>query len=139
MPDHSLHIVLPVLLAALAAFLIGALWYSPLLFANAWVRAQGFTPERLAAMQATAWRAYVGSGVAFLVMGSVLRLFLAHSRADSAGDGAAWAFHAWLGFALPIGVMSYLYTDKPLALLLIDTGYQLVYLTVMGAILGAWL
>ena len=139
MPGHALPVVLPVLLAALAAFLIGGLWYSPLLFAKAWVRAQGYTPEKMAAMQAKAWRAYAGSCVAFLVMAWVLRLFLAHLRADSASDGAVWAFHAWLGFALPIGVMSYLYTDKPFALLLIDTGYQLVYLTVMGAILGAWL
>lgn len=30
-----------ILIAALAALLIGALWYSPLLFAKAWVRAHG--------------------------------------------------------------------------------------------------
>jgi hypothetical protein len=49
---------LPILVAALAAFLIGALWYSPVLFAKAWVRANGYTPEKLAAMQANAGRAY---------------------------------------------------------------------------------
>src|SRR4026209_195631 len=43
---HSFHIFV----AALIAFLIGALWYSPVLFAKAWVRANGFTPEKLAAM-----------------------------------------------------------------------------------------
>jgi hypothetical protein len=129
---------LPVLAAAFAAFLIGALWYSPLLFANAWVRAHGYTPERLAAMRAGAARAYAGSFVAFLVMAFVLRLFILHIGADSAGDGAAWGFHAWLGFALPIGFTAHVYSDRPVAVFLIDAGYQLVYMTVMGAILGGW-
>jgi hypothetical protein len=131
---HSFHI----LVAALVAFLIGALWYSPVLFAKAWVRANGFTPEKLAAMQANAGRAYAGSFVAFVVMASVLGLLLRHLGADSTADGAAWGFHAWVGFALPIGFTANLYSDKPVAAFLIDAGYQLVYMTVMGAILGAW-
>jgi len=131
---HSFHI----LVAALVAFLIGALWYSPVLFAKAWVRTNGYTPERLAAMQANAGRAYAGSFVAFVVMASVLGLLLRHLGADSTADGAAWGFHAWLGFALPIGFTANLYSDKPAAAFLIDAGYQLVYMTVMGAILGAW-
>jgi hypothetical protein len=129
---------LPVLVAALAAFLIGVLWYSPLLFAKAWVRANGYTPEKLAAMQANAARAYAGSFVAFVVMASVLGLLIRHIGADSAGDGAAWGFHTWLGFALPIGFTANLYSDKPSVAFLIDAGYQLVYMTVMGAILGGW-
>ena len=129
---------LPILVAALAAFLIGALWYSPVLFAKAWVRTNGYTPERLAAMRANAGRAYAGSFVAFVVMASVLGLLLRHLGADSTADGAAWGFHAWLGFALPIGFTANLYSDKPAAAFLIDAGYQLVYMTVMGAILGAW-
>jgi hypothetical protein len=125
---------LPVLVAALAAFLI-VRWYSPLLFAKAWVRANGYTPEKLAAMQANAARAYAGS---FVVMASVLGLLIRHIGADSAGDGVAWGFHAWLGFALPIGFTANLYSDKPSVAFLIDAGYQLVYMTVMGAILGGW-
>ena len=49
-----------------------------------------------------------------------------------------WAFHAWLGFALPLGFIAHLYSQKRIAAWLIDLGYQLVYLLVMGAILGAW-
>jgi hypothetical protein len=39
---------------------------------------------------------------------------------------------------MPLGFIAKLYSDKALATFLIDTGYQFVYLTVMGAILGAW-
>jgi hypothetical protein len=129
---------LSILIAAIVAWLIGALWYSPLLFAKAWAQAHGYTPEKLASMQAKAGRAYAGSFVAFLVIAGVLHLFLNHLGANSVQHGAGWGFHAWLGFALPIGFISYLYSDKLIATFLIDTGYQLVYLTAMGAILGAW-
>jgi hypothetical protein len=124
--------------AALAAWLIGALWYSPVLFAKAWVRAHGYTPEKLAAMRAGAAKAYAGSFVAFVLMAAVFRLFLNHLGADGLHDGLGWGFHAWLGFALPLGFIANLYSDKSLATFLIDAGYQLVYFLAMGAILGAW-
>jgi hypothetical protein len=127
-----------ILVAALAAWLIGALWYSPLLFAKAWVRAHGYSPEKLAAMQATAGRAYAGSFAAFVLIAYVLHIFLSHLGADTLQKGAGWGFHAWVGFALPIGFTANLYSDKPMMTFVIDTGYQLVYLTAMGAILGAW-
>lgn len=130
--------LLAIPVAALVAFLIGGLWYSNLMFAKAWVNAHGHTPEKLAAMQAGAGRAYTGSLVAFLLMATVLSIFLKHLDVETMQQGAGWGFHAWLGFAVPIGFTAQLYSDKKFATFLIDAGYQLVYLTVMGAILGAW-
>jgi hypothetical protein len=124
--------------AALAAWLIGAVWYSPLLFAKAWVKAHGYSPEKLAAMQASAGKAYAGSFLAFVLIAWVLHIFLSRLGADSFQKGAMWGFHAWLGFALPIGFTANLYSDKPFMTFVIDAGYQLVYLTIMGGILGAW-
>jgi len=134
----SSHHVFPILTAAAVAFLIGALWYSPLLFAKAWMQAQGHTPEKLAAMQKTAGRAYGVSFLCFLLMAFVLHLFLSSVGAADAGSGAHWGALAWLGFAFTIGLTANVYSDKPLAAFLIDTGYQLVYLVVMGAILAGW-
>lgn len=129
----------PVILgAAVLAWVIGALWYSPLLFAKAWVAAHGYTPEKLAVMQKHAGKAYAGSLVAFGMMAFVLHLFLNHLGASDAVAGAGWGFHAWVGFAFPIGLTAWLYSDKRVATFLIDTGYQLVYLTAMGAVLGRW-
>ena len=129
----------PVILgAALTAWLIGALWYSPLLFAKAWVKAHSYTPEKLAAMRAGAGKAYAGSFLAFVLIAFVLHLFLNHLGVTTAGAGAGWGLHAWLGFALPIGFTANLYSDKPIATFLIDAGNQLVYLVAMGAILGRW-
>ena len=131
---HALHLSV----AALVAFAIGALWYSPLLFAKAWIRANGYTPEKVAAAQANAARTYTGTFVALLLMAGVMHIVLAHLGADTAGRGAGWGFHLWLGIALPLGFIAHLYSDKSVTAFAIDTVYPLVYMTVMGAILGAW-
>lgn len=71
----------------MVAFVIGALWYSPLLFAKQWVQAHGHTPEKLAAMQKRAQRAYAVSFICFLVMAGAVGLLVAmtHMSAASAG------------------------------------------------------
>ena len=124
--------------AAVAVFLLGALWYSPLLFAKQWVRANGYTPEKLERMKATAGRAYGVSFLCYVVTAAVFSLVLAHLGADTAAEGAGWGFHIWLGFALTLGLTANMFSDKPLAAFAIDAGYQLVYLILMGAILAAW-
>lgn len=37
------------IVSAVAAFAVGAVWYSPLLFAKQWMQVHGHTPEKLAA------------------------------------------------------------------------------------------
>jgi hypothetical protein len=124
--------------AALLTWVLGALWYSPLLFAKAWVKANGYTPEKVAAMQANAPKAYAGSFIAFVLMAYVFHLFLNHLGTTTLASGAGWGFHAWVGFALPLGFTAFVYSDRALPAFLIDAGYQLVYLTAMGAMLARW-
>ena len=132
------HNILAILVAAVVAWLIGALWYSPLLFAKQWVAAHEFGPEALAKMKGDAPRAYGISFVAFLVMAAVLSIVLNHLDAHDWRSGALWGAHIWLGFALTLGLIANVYSGKKFAVFMIDTGYQLVYLIAMGAILGAW-
>ena len=134
---HS-HNYVAIIVAAVVAFLVGGLWYSPLVFAKQWIAAHGFTAEQLAGMKAGAPKAYGISFVALVVMAAVLSLILNHLGVQDWMGGALWAAHIWLGFAATIGLMANLYGGRKFAVFLIDTGYQLVYLVVMGAILGAW-
>ncbi len=124
--------------AAVAAWLIGSVWYSPLLFAKAWAAAHGYPREKLVEMQKSAGKAHAGSLAAFVAMAYVLHLFFSQLGADTLATGVAWGVHAWVGLALPLGFIAYLYSDKRIATFLIDTGYQLTHLLAMGAILGAW-
>ncbi|MBA2685070.1 MAG: DUF1761 domain-containing protein [Gemmatimonadaceae bacterium] len=132
------HNIFAILVAAVIAFMLGGLWYSPLLFAKQWIAAHGFTDGQVAALKTGAPKAYGISFVAMIVMASVLSIVLNHLGAHDWRSGALWAAHIWLGFAATIGLMANLYSGKKFAVFLIDTGYQLLYLVVMGAILGSW-
>ena len=46
MPTANVNIV-AVLVAALVTFVLGAFWYSPVLFARQWMQAQGYSPEKV--------------------------------------------------------------------------------------------
>lgn len=129
---------LAVIVAALATFFIGALWYSPMLFAKQWKKAHGYTEEKLKEMQKTAMPAYVVSLVCYLVMAYVLAMFIGLMHVASVKGGIWVGFFAWLGFAATIGLTANMFSDKKLSTYIIAAGYQLVYLLVMGAILGAW-
>lgn len=50
--------------------------------------------------------------------------------------GLTSAFWVWLGFVMPVQTTATIFGDKKWPLLAIDTGYQLVSLIVMGAVIG---
>ncbi|HEV8151128.1 MAG TPA: DUF1761 domain-containing protein [Gemmatimonadales bacterium] len=129
---------LAVLVAALASFVLGALWYSPALFARQWVAAHSYTPEKIQAMKRGMARTYLLSFVCFLVTAWVLAVFIDRMALLSWLGGAKLGALAWFGFAATIGLTANLYSDKPLLAWIIDAGYQLVYLVGMGIILAVW-
>ena len=125
--------------AAVAAFVIGMVWYSPLLFGKAWSAAHGYTPEKVATMKAGGMgKAYAASLIGSLVTALVIGILVDRMDVLTALGGAKVGGLAWLGFAAPIGLSANLFSDKPFSLWLIDTGYQLVYLIAMGLILAKW-
>ena len=126
---------LAVVVAALATFLIGGVWYSPILFARVWMRAAGLTEAELARSFNPA-RVFGGAFVLALVMATNLALFLGPSA--SLGFGAFAGAAAGLGWVTASLGIIYLFERRPLLLLLVNGGYQVVAYTAMGAILGAW-
>jgi hypothetical protein len=129
---------LPVIVSAVATFAIGALWYSPLLFAKAWVAAHGHTPEKLAQMRATMGRAYGVSFLCYVVMAAAMAVLIGRMDIIYVRGGVKLGALIGVGFAATIGLTANVYSDKRLAVWLIDAGYQIVYLMAMGAILVAW-
>ena len=129
---------LAVVVAAVAAWLLGALWYSPALFARQWMAAHNYTPEKIAAMKQGMAKKYAISLVCMLVMAWVMAVLIDRLGILSALGGVKLGGITWLGFAATIGLTANLYSDKPLAAYLIDAAYQLVYMIVMGIILAVW-
>jgi len=125
---------LAVFVAALSAFAIGGLWYSPLLFQRAWMRANRFTPADVAG---GSMAGIFGPAFVFAVVMSLnLAMFLNAPDTTPAWGAAAGALSAvWV--SLGIATVA-LFERRPFAYTAINGGYWLVSFTVMGTILGAW-
>jgi hypothetical protein len=129
---------LAAIVAAIVAWLIGALWYSPMLLGKQWVAAHGFTPERIAAMQKGAAKAYGGSVICFLAIALTLAVLVGYLGMGHWLQGAKLGLLLWAGIAAPLALIAHLYSDRRFATFVIDAGYQLVYFIAMGAIIAAW-
>jgi len=129
---------LAVLVSAVLAFAIGGLWYSPFLFANQWVNAHGFTEERVNEMQKGASKAYSISLVCQVLIALAMAVIAGYLHLTALVQGLKLGLLAWGGFALPLGLMATMFTDRKMTVFLIDTGYQLVFLLVIGSIISVW-
>jgi hypothetical protein len=121
---------LGVLLAALATFLVGGLWYS-VLFAKVWQREAGVTDAQL---KRGTVRVFVGSFLLALVMAVVLAAFIGDGGAGFGMLAGLAAGVAWVAAALGI---NYLFERRSLTLFAINASYNVVAFTAMGAIIGA--
>lgn len=120
--------------AAVSAFVLGGLWYSPALFGNAWMRATGLTPEELG--RANPAVTYGVSFVLALIASVVFALFLGPAPALGFAIGAgASAGLCWVAASFGI---NYLFERKRFSLFLINGGYHTVQFTLYGLILGLW-
>ena len=122
-----------VIVAALAAFPLGALWYGPL-FQKRWMTVAGVSPSP--GGDAGRVKTYAAALVLNLVVATSLALFI--------GPEAGWSFGLFAGLmagftfvAMALGVI-YLFERRPFALWAINAGYQVVVFSVMGIVLGVW-
>ena len=124
---------LAVIAAALSMFVLGAVWYSPVLFVKAWAKAAGLEIDY---EKRGNFAAILGvSFVLTLVMATNLAFFTA--PLDLGGTIAA-AVAAGLGWAaLSLWVIS-LFERRPFVYVLINGGYLTVGFALMGLILGVW-
>ena len=104
-----------VAVSALAYWLLGGLWYSPLLFARPFVAL-----------------------LISLLLAYVLAHFVRFTGAETARTGLLAGFWLWLGFVATTNLETVLFEGRPLGLYLINNGYHLVGLLGMGALLAVW-
>jgi phosphate starvation-inducible membrane PsiE len=133
---------LAVVVAAAARFIVGAIWFSPPLFLKPWREMTGVSEEKMRAGMA---RALISDAIGCLVMAFVL-LYAIHFAAAAPGAqvgnpivfGAVAGFFNWLGFiSVPIFSLA-VHEHRSLRYYLVTSGYNLVALLIMGAILAAW-
>lgn len=118
-----------VVAAIIASGLLGALWYSPLMFLPAWSRAAGREPVQNGAVYAATFLSAVAAAVAFGWWAGP-----GPSIEEAVLDGlVVGVFFA----ASSIG-LHYAFAGRPLALWLIDGGFQLARFVLIGVVFGLW-
>lgn len=123
--------------SALAYWMLGAVWYTA--FANPFVALMRWKPEDLARVEAEGAGVELGVALAAsLVSAYVLAHVVRFVGAEDAWRGAQAGFLVWLGFVATTNLNTVLFEFRPLGLYLINSGYHLVGLLGMGALLAVW-
>lgn len=122
--------LLSVLCAAVAVFFLGGLWYSPLLFLNAWLRESGQKP-----VEKHGPKPFLFSFVFSFISALLFSLFAPHSDLmTSLGSGLVIGV-GWVATSFGI---NYQFSGRSLTILAIDGGYHIAQFLIYGLIIGAW-
>ena len=126
---------LAVVVAAVAYWFLGALWYA-VLFSKPWMALEHMTVEQARSMNPIL--PYVITLLLNLLIAFVLAQVCLWRNATTAARGASLGILLWIGVVGPITYTTYMYELRPFQLFAINQFYPLVGLCLMGAILGAW-
>lgn len=121
-----------IIAAVVVYFGIGAIWYSPLLFAKAWMAELGKKKADLAGAQA----AMIVTFVAMVVLVLVEAYVVSATMTEGIWNGAKLGILLWLGFAGTTGLINNAFQGASKKLYAIDQGYHLLGIVVAGAILA---
>lgn len=124
------------LAAGVASTVVGFLWYSPMVLGKPWMKAMGLTKEKMEGMKKGMAKTYAVSFVGGLVMAYVLSMLISLTGSTGMNEVLVLAFWAWFGFVAPVQLTEVLFGGKSYNLYFINTGYQLVSLLAMGAVLS---
>ena len=128
---------LAIIVAAIAYFALGAIWYS-FLFKNAWIKHTGIKMDDPNAKSGVAG-VMVTSFVTILITTIGIALFLTKANTPlSWMSGVKVGVVAGICFCFMAISNSYLYEQRPAGLHFINGGYNVVGCIIAGIILAVW-
>jgi len=124
-----------ILVAAIVNFVLGGLWYSPLLFVKPWLAMAGVSKE---VFDAGIAKGIAVEAISSLMIAFVLAYALHYADVATLAAGLLIAFFLWLGFVVTVLLGSVTHEHKPFAYFAINAGYRLVAMLAMSAVLTLW-
>ena len=127
-----------VLVVAVAGFLLGWLWYSPVLFSKAWVTEMQNSSQALANCKGRMGQAAAVAFFFTLLSTSGLAVLIEAHQSAGALKGAE--FGAFVG-AIVVGsrmLNTAVWENRSARLLRINLGYEIVLFALQGALLNIW-
>lgn len=126
---------LSVALGAVAAFAVGAIWYSDAAFGKAWMKGAGLTKKDT---QSGNMGVIMGGGLILtFISAAALSVLLNVLALDGVVNGALLGALVAVGFVVSNKKMHMLFEQKPKDYMMITLLGDVVALSVMGAVLGA--
>lgn len=128
---------LALLVAAIAYFALGALWYSKVLFAKRWMQDAKIDPNDPKAKEGMGMM--FGGSLAMMLISSFAIAVLAN-RLGLSGWMSGIKLGALLGacFGAAGIAINYFYEKRPMSLFMINAGYQVLGCIIAGIIICMW-
>ena len=125
--------LLNVLVAALAGWVFGAVWYMTL--SKQWVEAVGIKVDENGRPVNQSALPFILSAVAMVLVAGMMRHAFATTGIDSLGKGLVAGLGVGLFFIAPWIMINNAYAGRPFKLTVIDGGYAVFGCAVIGAVL----
>jgi Protein of unknown function (DUF1761) len=125
-----------VIIAALAGFGLGAIWY--MVLSKPWLRAIGKTEAELRPEGSAKALPFIISIIALFVMALMLAGLMGHLGDVSVRGGVISGLFVWVGFVITAMGVNHAFGGAKPMLTLIDGGYWLAVLLIQGAVIGAF-
>ncbi|MBU2446788.1 MAG: DUF1761 domain-containing protein [Bacteroidetes bacterium] len=125
-----------IFVVAVFNLVLGALWYSPLLFAKPFMATIGKSEEEL--RQGSNKMMYLYQFIAGLITSYILAHFVDFAMADTFWMGIQTGIWAWLGFVAATHIAGVVFEGRNIKLYLIYVGYQLIAIALSGGVLAVW-
>ena len=129
---------LHVLVAAVVVFVLGWLWYSPLLFFKPWMRLRGMDPVAAMAGAKMPGGKLVVEFARCFILAYVIARFVALLGIASAFGAVHFGLSVWIGFPVIVLTGSVLWENTSWKVAAIHAGDWLVKMLVIPLILTLW-
>jgi|SRR5215471_3110631 len=128
---------LHIAVAAVAFFILGAVWYSPVLFAKPWAKMVNMNMTDPNAKKGMGVMMF-GSFILMVICCIALAILYSIIHIDNAFSAIKFGLFFGVGFALTAISISFIYERKPLGLYAIDIGYQIAGIVIASLVLVLW-
>lgn len=126
---------LSVIVATLIYFFLGALWYSPVMFAKKWMELRNIKESDIDGPNPVI---FIYSFILQFIAVASLALFITAMGISTAFNGAIIGFGAGAGILFALAGTTGIFSELKMQLHFLDSGYHVVGLTIAGIILGWW-
>lgn len=128
---------LAIVAAGVVNMVVGAVWYSPMLFGKIWMQEIGMKDgEKMGGSEMG--KSYGITFLGALVMSVVVSAVIHYSGALTVTDGIMMGLWLWVGFALTLPLNDVVFGKKTWKLYFLNAMYYFVVLIINGAILASW-